>query len=135
MYTMTQHEREIRYDILYEAEDDGAEAARRKAAVRKTHSLLGEWRSRFTDEVIEPQRSKEKSVTISSASPRDAVAEIMASNGARLTHELSGEEGKLVVTKYPVDGEPRVIEGDFTHQHSDLARIIFDANRELARGE
>jgi len=134
---MTSHEQgpnDVRYEVMYEFEPDGAEGARRRAAIQKTHSLLAQWRGRFTGETIDPQQNKAKNVTLSSVSPVDAVAEITAVNGVRLKHELSGDEGNLVVTEYPHDGEPRVIAGDFVAQHDDLARIIFDFDREIARG-
>src|ERR1044072_169085 len=130
---MTSRESEIYYDVVYEDEIDATEGQRR-AAILKTRSLLGQWRSRFTDESIDPQKSKERPVTLGSASPTEAVAKVTAPDGSWLIHELSGEEGNLVVTVYPVGGEPRVIEGDFVSQHDDLARIIFDFDHELRRG-
>lgn len=125
---------EVRYDIVFEENMSVSEADIRREAVRGTYSLLRQWRSRFTDEVIDLQKNKAKTVTLSSTSPTDAVAEVKAQDGSRLTHEVSGPDGDLEVMEYPVDGEPRKIEGDFVSQHTDLARIIFDFDREIARG-
>lgn len=127
---------DTRYDIvqLQDQGADAAEAAQRRAAVLKTHSLLAEWRSRFADEVVDPKENREGTLRLGSASATDAVAEAMGPNGLWQRHELSGPEGTLVVTEYPDEGEPYVVEDDFVQQHGALARLIFDFNRELGRG-
>lgn len=134
---MTAHEaNENRYKLIVDMELGESEEARRSAAVQKTYSLVRQWRSRFTDESIEPKPypADEPQVLLSSQSETHVFAEEKVSDELRRTHELSGEEGNLVVMEHPKDGEPREVVGDFVSHHDYLARIVFDCDNRVRRG-